>query len=98
MSAPAEKTRGEDRLTPVFRARGRRPGGIAVLVRRLQEARRVLRYAVQPDLEMQMRSGRAAGRSHRRDALAADDEVAFADEHLRAVRVARNEHVAVVDL
>ena len=64
----------------------------------LQEARGILRHAVQPDLEVQVRAGRAAGRADRRDALAAHHEVAFVHEHLRRVGVTRNQPVAVVDL
>ena len=39
----------------------------------------ILRNAVQPDLEMQVRAGRASGRAHAGHALAAHDEIAFVD-------------------
>ena len=61
--------------------------------RGLQEPRGILRHAVQPDLEMQVRAGRTAGRSHRGDPLAAHDEVAFLDQQpatrARSARPAR---------
>src|SRR6185369_6962802 len=63
----------------------------------LQKTRRILRHAVQAYLEMQMRAGRASGRADLRDQLAPYDEVAFADQQSRTMRVPADQSVAMID-
>ena len=59
---------------------------------------RVLRRAAEAHLEMQVRAGRAAGRAHFTDLASARHDVALLHEQLRAMRVASDEVVAVIDV
>ena len=95
MSTQRQKTRGEDRLTPHTVCICRRPSPGST--RGAQKPRGILRHAIEPNLEMQVWTGRTARRAHRRHPLPAHDEVAFADIHLGRVGVTRNQSVAVVD-
>src|SRR5512139_3882642 len=89
------------RVRPPGRADLRRllgPGQRNLRIRGEQEPHRVLRGAAVANLEMQVRAGRAPGIAAVGDAAATLHQVAFLDEHLRQVRVAGDEVVAVVDV
>ena len=78
-------------------------GGGALLDRlevggRLQEGDRVDRLAVDPDFVMEVASGRAAGRAHQADHVAALDALAGGDQRLGKVAVAGLDAVAVLEL
>src|SRR5688572_12774236 len=68
------------------------------VVGRLHERDRVDRATVDPDFIVQVASGRAAGRAHAADQLAAGHALAGADNHLRHVTIAGLDPAAVVDL
>lgn len=63
----------------------------------LQESRRTLRHAVQPNFKMQMRTRRAPAGTDRCDALTAYDRRARLDVQLRCMPVTRDKAIAVAD-
>ncbi len=87
------------RLGRAFEVAGRRrsltPGQ---LVAGVNEAHRVLHPAVQPDLVVQVRPRRAAGRAHRADLLARGDPLADMGADEGEVAVAGHQPVGVCDL
>src|SRR5436189_211327 len=67
-------------------------------VARLEEGHGIDRAAVDPDLVVQVAAGRAAGRAHQADQIAAVDALAGQGDPLREVAVAGLDALAVVDL
>ena len=61
-------------------------------------ADRIDRRAVDTDFVMAMRAGRVAGAAHVGDDLAAADVLAWHDDDLHGVAVARHDAVSVVDV
>ena len=62
-----------------------------------EEAAGILRDAVEAHLEMQVWPGRATGRANTRDTLPANDQIAFLDQQLGAMRISRDKPVSVVN-
>lgn len=67
-------------------------------LRHAQKPVRILRYALYPNLEMQMRPGGASGSSHFGDFLAPAYKLARLDEQSGSVGIPRGEFVAMVNL
>src|ERR1051325_4620202 len=65
---------------------------------RLEEGHRIDRAPVDADLVMEVAAGRAAGRAHQPDQVAAVDALAGLGDALREVAVAGLDALAVVDL
>src|SRR5262245_13449011 len=85
-------------LNPSYKQARTTRCSIAELRARAQEALRIDRFAVDPRLVVQMRSGGAAGRADLADDLAGLDRMADLGVDAGEVAVARRDAVAVVDL
>src|SRR5690606_19422350 len=96
------RAQAEDRATRPRRWRmprvTRRLSRGAVRRRSFDVRKRVYRFAVLQDLEMQVGPGRPTGGAEPCNGLTASHHIPHSDQILRVVRIARDETAAVVDL